>query len=281
MMTVKEYKGDSIRLLSKCWGEASFILIVNLCGPLISYLTIILIGSLAGIHDPSSIMPVFTEIPVWFAVTAAAILILTYILTAPVYFGTRWFFRYAARGKFMPVSSVFASYSSKASFKKAVSIRLYIGFRKLAYLIPCAAAVALESDISHRLQTYYTGETAGLLFTLGMAVFIFCVVVIYFMMTMKYIPVGFLIIEDPDSDLHATLSRTRSIIIRKRRRILNIYASFAGWFLSCLLFFPLLFVYPYVLMTLALFIDKEFDGLSPEMSDDIHNITAEKSLLNV
>ena len=128
-MTTKKIKSEAKRLLMTCFAESAFISMLNIGIFLITYLLIILAGRLTGAHTAETLFPVFSSCPPLFIIALCVILAVAYILSAPIYYGTRWFFWQAASGNNMPASSVFAGYSSSEQFRLCVKAALFSWIR--------------------------------------------------------------------------------------------------------------------------------------------------------
>lgn len=253
-LNIHDIKSRALKILSKCWVESAFISLLNISIPSIIYMIILLTATAVGVHDPKTILPVFTSFPPLLIALAAVLITAAYFISAPLYFGTRWFFLQAASGNYMPVSSVFACYSSANSVMRAIRIRFYTCIRKLVYLLPCIAAIGVVADLARRLSVYYNSSAVTAAFRVGTMIFIICSLVIYFILTMKYIPLGYMLAENPDSDLHDILACTQKMLDKYSSSMLLMYGSFAPWWLTYLLIFPYFFVQPYVIMITAVFI---------------------------
>ena len=240
-MTTKKIKSEAKRLLMTCFAESAFISMLNIGIFLITYLLIILAGRLTGAHTAETLFPVFSSCPTIFIIALCVILAAAYILSAPIYYGTRWFFWQAASGNNMPASSVFAGYSSYEQFRLCVKLRVLSDMRRLPYILVFGTAVVVE------------GENAGLIYG-GVALATVGVIYICFCAGLKCIPVGFLLANDPDAVVSDIFELSEKIIKDNAGRLMKLYVSFVGWFLICLPAFPVIILLPYFNMSLAVFL---------------------------
>ena len=253
-MTTKKIKSEAKRLLMTCFAESAFISMLNIGIFLITYLLIILAGRLTGAHTAETLFPVFSSCPPIFIIALCVILAAAYILSAPIYYGTRWFFWQAASGNNMPASSVFAGYSSYEQFRLCIKLRVLSDMRRLPYILVFGTAVVVEGVLAHRLLTGNGGaENAGLIYG-GFALATVGVIYICFCAGLKCIPVGFLLANDPDAVVADIFELSEKIIKGNAGRLMKLYVSFVGWFLICLPAFPVIILLPYFNMSLAVFL---------------------------
>lgn len=253
-MTTKKIKSEAKRLLMTCFAESAFISMLNIGFFLITYLLIILAGRLTGAHTAETLFPVFSACPGSFVIALCAILAASYILSAPIYYGTRWFFWQAAMGNNMPASSVFAGYSSNEQFRLCVKLRVLSDMRRLPYILVFGTAVIVEGFLARRLLTGGGGAESACLIYGGFALATVGVVYICFCAGLKCIPVGFLLANDPDAVVSDIFELSEKLIKGNAARLMKLYASFIGWFLICLPAFPVIILLPYFNMSLAVFL---------------------------
>lgn len=253
-MTTKKIKFEAKKRLMTCFPESAFISLLNIGIFLITYLLIILAGRLTGAHTAETLFPVFSACPPSFIIALCVIFAASYILSAPVYYGTRWFFWQAASGNNMPASSVFAGYSSLEQFSLCIKLRALSEMRRLPYILVFGTAVIVEAFLAKRmLSGSGGGENAGLIYG-GFALATVGVIYICFCAGLKCIPVGFFLADDPDAVVSDIFELSEKIIKGNAVRLMKLYISFIGWFLVCLPAFPVIFLLPYFNMSLAVFL---------------------------
>lgn len=252
-MTTKKIKSEAKRLLMGCFAESAFISMLNIGIFLITYLLIIVAGRITGAHTADTLFPFFSACPVSFIIALCVILIAAYILSAPIYYGTRWFFWQAASGNNMPASSVFAGYSSAEQFSLCVRLRVLSDIRRLPYILVFGTAVIVEAFLAGRLLAGSGGGNAAFVY-IGVAIATVGVVYICFCAGLKCIPVGFLLADDPDAVVSDIFELSEKLIKGNAGRLMKLYMSFIGWFLICLPAFPVIILLPYFNMSLAVFL---------------------------
>lgn len=251
MNEIKKIKAAALGILAKYWAETAFISLFSISVPILVYLLICILAA-------NSAQPIYVEQSVFFLprspvfiAASAAIVIIAYLCSCPLYLGIRWYYSQIARGNYMPVSSVFAPYRSCDSFFRAIRIRTYIDLRRLAVLIPCAICLAAAHKLLKLL--YPDGITMG-----GNIVFALCIAsaaFIFLLFTIKYIPAGYLIAEYTDCGADEILHRSRELFSKHSELLPMLYCSFAGWIALCIFMFPILFVLPYMSLSTALCIN--------------------------
>lgn len=255
MTRIKKIKENAVSILSKCCAEAAFISLLN-CGTFCTfYIAVILAGKLTGAHTADSFLPVFSSYPPAFIAAALLLMLTAYLSVTPLYFGIRWFFWQASGGNIMPLSSLFACYSSSETVLRCLKIKIVTDMRKLTLLLIFCGMGYIEVTLGKRLQEY-SGESkaAEMAVILGCVVMGICMIILFFVFNLKYIPVGYLLAGNPDSEPEEILSESAAMVNKKKGFMLSFYLSFAGWLALCLLVFPILFVAPYMSMVTALMI---------------------------
>ncbi|MGN0638854.1 MAG: DUF975 family protein [Huintestinicola sp.] len=253
-MKTREIKKRARELMRGCFAEAAFISMLNIGLFLMTYLLIILAGRVTGAHTSESLFPVFSSFPPLFLVSLCVILLTAYILSAPIYYGSKWFFWQAAAGNTMPASSVFAGYSSTEQFKLCVKLRVLSDIRRVPYILIFGTAAVVEAFLARRmLMQGANGSTAVLIYA-GLAVVAAGVVYMCFCAGLKCVPVGFLLADDPDAVVSDIFELSEQVVKRNAGRLMKLYISFIGWFIACLPAFPVIILVPYFNVSLAVFL---------------------------
>lgn len=275
--TVSQIKGTARSHLLKCWAELGFFSVLNcavLCG---AYSLIIILGILTGSHNGDTILPVFTSLSPAFIISAAAVIAAVYIITSPLYFGIKWYVWQITAGAYMPVSSIFASYTSRESIFHFIKLRLTIDLRKLPAII-AAIVISVESIyISEFLKSVTEAAAVKFLITVGAAVIIGGVLLLLFIHCSRYLPTAYIIAEDLELDTAAVLKKSSAVIKERHTLLLTLYASFYMWYALSILIYPLMFAIPYISLSTAVLMRQLLT--EQENQTDENNIGKEEALV--
>ena len=254
MMNTREIKAKSRDLMRSCFAESAFISMLNIGVFLLTYLLIILAGRVSGAHTDQTLFPVFVSCPPAFIIAVCVILFWSYILTAPIYYGTKWFFWQAAGGNTMPASSVFAGYSSFEQFKLCVKLRVLSDIRRLPYILIFGTAAVVEVILAERLLSDGAGKGVKAFIYIGVVLVAVGVVYMCFCAGLRCVPVGYLLADDPDGVVADIFELSERLVNRNTWGLMSLYGSFIGWFLACLPAFPVIVLIPYFNVSMAVFL---------------------------
>ncbi|MBQ7784025.1 MAG: hypothetical protein IJ368_08660 [Oscillospiraceae bacterium] len=255
MMKIRDIKSAAYGRLSKCWAECAFITLLHIGVVIAVYVLLLLIARFTGIHTAPSVLPEFNSMTPVFIAVSLIVMAVAYIALSPLFLGIRWYFWQASGGTVMPVSSVFAVYSSDEQTKRCIKLRLMIDIRKLVLLFAAVTVAFMGISLAERLQKMWAGNIAVEVFINGgCAVLVAGVMLLYIVVGMKYLPAGFLMAENPDASVSEVMELCERIVGKKYTYLLALYCSYAGWYAACLLVFPILFIIPIMYMTTAVFI---------------------------
>ena len=268
-MRTREIKIRARELLRGCFAECAFISMLNIGLFLMIYLLIILAGRVTGAHTAETLFPVFSSCPALFIISVCVILLAAYILSAPIYYGSKWFFWQAAAGNTMPVSSVFAGYSSFEQFKLCVKLRFLSDIRRLPYILIFGTAAVVEAVLAQRMLSRGAGTGTTVLIYAGLAVMAVGVVYMCFCAGLRCVPVGFLLADDPDAVVSDIFELSEQVVKRNAGRIMKLYISFIGWFLACLPAFPVIILIPYFNVSLAVQLRDCIEGIQEKERAEI------------
>lgn len=242
-------------MFKKCWAESAFISLLQTGLLLLLYVMLILAGIFTGAHEGKTILPVFTSFPPAFIASAVLMAIGYYIFTAPLSIGIKWYFWHASENNAMPVSSVFAGYRNAECAARFIKLKFFTDMRRITPLTAAVIFIAVDISLTKKMLALYSGSGAsGILIKSGGAAVCLGIIIMYLISGMRYIPVGYLLADNPDSSADSIIVLSRKLVARKYPEMFLLYVSFAGWYASCLLGFPLLVLIPYMYMTTAVFI---------------------------
>lgn len=253
-MRTAQIKAEARERLMGCFAESAFISMLNIGVFLITYLLIILVGRLTGAHTAETLFPVFSSCPPMFILSLCVILLTAYILSAPIYYGSKWFFWQAAGGNTMPASSVFAGYSSFEQFKLCVKLRVLLDIRRLPYILIFGTAAVVETFLAGRLLSDGGGLGEKIFVYIGVAVVAVGAVYMCFCAGLRCVPVGYLLAENPDSVVSDIFALSEKLVRKNTWGLMSLYASFLGWFIACLPAFPVIVLIPYFNVAMSVFL---------------------------
>lgn len=253
-MRTKEIKARARELLRGCFAESAFISMLNIGLFLLTYLLIIIAGRVTGAHTAETLFPVFSSCPPLFIISVCVILLTAYILSAPIYYGSKWFFWQAAAGNTMPASSVFAGYSSSEQFKLCVKLRVLSDIRRVPYILIFGTAAVVEAVLAQRMLSQDADKSSAAFIYAGLAVVGAGVVYMCFFAGLRCVPVGFLLADNPDAVVTDIFELSEQVVKKNAGRLMKLYISFIGWFLACLPAFPIMILIPYFNVSMAVFL---------------------------
>lgn len=268
-MRTRDIKAKARELLRGCFAEVAFISMLNIGFFLMAYLLIIIAGRVTGAHTAESLFPVFSSCPPSFIIALCVILLAGYTLSAPVYYGSKWYFWQAAGGNTMPASSVFAGYSSFEQFKLCVKLRFLSDIRRLPYILIFSTAAVVEAVLARRMLLPGAGTGTAFLIYAGLVVVAVGVIYMCFCAGLRCVPVGFLLADDPDAVVSDIFELSEKVVKRNAGRIMKLYISFIGWFFACLPAFPVIILIPYFNVSLAVLLRDCIEGTQKKETADI------------
>ena len=268
-MRTAQIKSEARERLMGCFAESAFISMLNIGAFLITHLLIIIAGRLTGAHTAETLLPVFSGCPIEFIISLCTILLFAYVLTAPIYYGTKWFFWQAAGGNTMPASSVFAGYSSFEQFKLCVKLRVLSDIRRLPYILIFGTAAVVEAVLAGRLLSDSSSTGERVFVYIGLAVVAVGVIYMCFCAGLKCVPVGYLLAENPDSVVADIFVLSENLVKKNALGLMSLYMSFIGWFLACLPAFPVIVLLPYFNVSMSIFLRNclEEDEKAPQTAE--------------
>lgn len=258
-MRTREIKARAGELLRGCFAESAFISMLNIGLFLITYLLIIIAGRVTGAHTAQTLFPVFISFPLSFIISLCVILLIAYIMSAPIYYGSKWFFWQAAGGNTMPASSVFAGYSSYEQFKLCVKLRFLSDIRRLPYILIFGTAAVVEGILAKRMLWADSDKSSAAYIYAGLIVVAAGVVYMCFCAGLKCVPVGYLLADNPDAVVSDIFELSEQVVKRNAGRMMKLYISFIGWFLACLPAFPVIILIPYFNVSMSVFLRECLD----------------------
>lgn len=263
MVKIGKIKSDALASMKKCWAETTLISLLDIGYTIAVYIFIILAARLAGLHTANSVMPEFDRLTPGFAVFAGVTILIAYLIKCPFYFGIRWYYWHAANGNLMPLSSVFACYSSTGTVSRCILLKFLTDLRSIAFSFIFGGILFLEYILACRLWEYDSNSIIRLLIGTGFSVLALGLILLYIAFTLKYIPVGYLFADDPYGKISDILHLSSSIVNKRYGNLLALYLSCWKGIVSVFLLFPIPLIQMLANMYTAVFLRECLDGGKP------------------
>lgn len=251
---IRSIKAKSTEVLQDIWAETFMTGMLMMGIVLLTALLVVLTARLMGFCTVSSLFEGGARAGVFLALTAV-ILIISYLCSVPLYFGIRWYFWQAANDNVMPICSLFSCYSSLSSMMRCLKLKLAIDLRRLALLLVLAVPAYIEIRLARYLWNVSgKGLPAQIALAGGCIIVTLCLLALYMVITARYIPVGYLLADEPDSTPSEIIAKSINTVNKKFASLMLTYLSFWKSILSALLIMPVIFLIPYFYIITALFI---------------------------
>ena len=271
MTGIRDLKKRSSELFRKCWAEVAFTSLLQMGLFLLFYAVIMLLGIITGALQTGSILPKFNSFPPNFIIGSVILML-----------GIRWYYWHAAEKNVMPVSSVFAGYRSTEYALSLIKLKVITDMRRLTPAIISAACMAVTISITKKLLTYQMSDTGAFLLKVGCAVVCGGLILFFLISGMQYVPVGYLLADNPDAGADNIIKLSKKIVSKKYAYMMMLYASFIGWYVICIAGFPVLALIPYLYMTSAVFINDSIEQINSEITpESIENEQKQKENMPV
>lgn len=251
MKSIGELKKLSYGRLCDCWGES--VTVFFIATGLISsggIFTILLLKTLCATGAIScDFADILSEGPWWVYAIIAAVVLIMILVEIPFHYGICWYLMQQIRGNAVPPSSIFSCFMSRKTLRRTITLELMIFVRKLIAALPVVLLASVEIMLAGEAMT---DTRSKLLFTVVGVVLVLlltCMLAFYFVYSMKYFLVPYLYVADPDKKLSLIISRSSEMMFSKESYLTEFYGSFIGWFLTILLIFPAIFIFPFFRMT--------------------------------
>lgn len=183
-------------------------------------------------------------------------LLLPLFLTAPVTLGLNRFFWRTTGGADDTVGSIFYYFSEPALYVRSIiyeilfKLRIYL-IGLICFLPAAAAALFSNTDVYNVLRIappYFMKYMPAV--SIGLA---FVGVLLFVPLMLRYYLAPFLLINDEGISPNDAFRLSARISKGSKAAYFVFILSFIGWFLLCAFALPILYVYPYVLASSAVF----------------------------
>lgn len=249
----KQVKYNGRRCLYNNWGKAIAIVLLSVAIYLLFTMVESMISMLLGVPffvdygDPGYYLDNLPNLS-WVSMTLTLIMAIgSFLVVTPLNLGiTQWYYS-LSDGESEDILSIFGCFSNRKIFFRSLVLRLNILVREalwalLYFLIP-GAILCVSSWYSYNgpEQWAYLLGTVGTIFgvMLGLLFSVF-----YGITIQKYFLAKYYLISGEVGVLGA-LKQARRASKGKRESIFLFKLSYIGWFASCVLVIPVLYVFPY------------------------------------
>lgn len=232
-----------------CWGENCAIFFITLGGLSAAVLAWLLtadfltVTGFAGVSEKRINLSDGKILAV-----TAAMLVLIWLISTPFSYGVKWYRIQQVRGNSVHARSVFSCYSSFKRMGQIFRLNSVLLSKKLVFVVPAAAVLAagifLLNNFREREEKEMVFSIAAVLF-LMIAAGIFCAMIIF---NMKYAAVPFLFALEPDKPPVYLIEKSCRIIKGHTDYLIETLLSLAVWLVPCIIFFPAIFIFPYLQM---------------------------------
>lgn len=184
--------------------------------------------------------------------------VLSLLLMAPLMLGLIRWYRLLAYGGKPSLIELFHFFSSGRNYLRALWLHLNLTVRTylwaaVFFAVPGAIFAASVLQINH---SSVAGQTAGALATVGIAfsaVLTLLAMIFYCAFINKYFLAFYLICEDDSLSVRQAIRSSAAFTRGSRFGLLWFTLSFTGWYLLCIVFFPVFYVFPYVNAAFAMY----------------------------
>lgn len=258
-MTSKQIRKLSVEKLSMCWVEAEFILII--------FIGVSAFFMLAA----NFIYELFTSdryvldlknpvIPSEGILVFGIALILLYVVYAPMYFGLKWCYYNASKGKITPINCLFGCCTSVSRWWKTVKLKVVTDVMKAIGLIPMAAVFAAEAFLYKRVSAMTDSRAVRFLMIVFMLFSMLCMYAVYLLYSVRYTLIPYVFASDPDLPLTEIYRKGTAISDKNKMSLFSLTWSFVPMFMSFVTGFTVFFVMPIYSMSLSIAANAALSG---------------------
>ncbi|MBQ5310578.1 MAG: hypothetical protein ILP19_00840 [Oscillospiraceae bacterium] len=238
-MTINSIRDETLARLKTCWAEMAFIVMLAAGVVCFTYAVLLFLAQVMGIHSTYYVLPLFDELPLYYVIPAAVMILIVYIGSIPLFFGIRWFYWHLSGGAVMSIDSVFAPYDSRRMIRRCIAVRLITDLRKLLRLA-VFGAVGYASVFA---LIHVTGTNERTIMSVATFI-IFILLVLYYVSVMDLAFVPYIFADNPDLPVSEIMKRSKEAIRSRMSFSVNLFFSCLPWYLATFFVFPLMFVLP-------------------------------------
>lgn len=264
MKKTKELKQHALSRIRCCWGECCAVFFI-----IAGELAVIIIALLLAYDYLMTFST--SNFPVWLAVALTSLLAsLLWLAVAPFTYGVRWYRIQQIRGNVVFARSMFSCYASLKKMLQVLKLNSMLALRRFPVLILICGAIAAEfymvdkaGKVIGQDNFLYNAAAALMLLLAAIGVCLFMI------LGLKYAPVPYLYALDPDSPPKEIISKSLKLMKDSSHYLIETMLSVAGWFVPCILIFPMVFVVPYIQMVYTAAINEIIEhGEEPEVNSE-------------
>ena len=260
-LTIRQIQSAAVESIKSSWPEQCFIVILGAGVQAFAYACLVFICMLAGEHHDFYAVLCFDGSPQIMAVKALFLLIM-YLGSIPLYFGIRWFYWQMSAGMVMPLSSLFACYSSKKMVKRCIDIKVHTDLHLLIRVGAAAAAIFGIVDLFGLSdETKYSLKNSVGVFL------VFLVLVVMFLSTIDLVFVPYVFAENNDLSAQDILAKSKELVRRDMSFSVRLYFSYLPWYIFAVFIFPLLIVIPFMNVMMACYMRKLISSDGEQIPD--------------
>lgn len=241
----KELHGATLDIIKKGWPEFSIVTVLSTGIIIFGYLMLIVIGKVTGVIGATGVLPLFVSMNPVFIISVSVMMFIFYYVSAPLFYGIRWFYMQAARGIIMPLSSVFACYSSNDVIGKCMKMRLFTNLNSLLRCLPGGAVICTcfyvlqkgaDSADSPSYRSVVFASTVMIILSLLLTV----------VLNLDILFASYIFTMDTSDDPVRVIERSRQLSNNYRIFLFKYIVCFMLLFCTAFLAYPLIFIIPYM-----------------------------------
>lgn len=259
IMTSKQIRKLSVEKLSMCWVEAEFILIMSIGISAFFLLAANFIFELFA-SDSYVLDLKNPSIPSEGVLVFGIALVLLYVVYAPMYFGLKWCYYNASKGKITPINCLFDCCTSVSRWWKTVKLKVVTDVLKAVGLIPMAAVFAAEAFLYNKITAINDSQALKVLIIVLMLVSMLGMYAVYLMYSVRYTLIPYVFASDPDLPLTEIYRKGTEISDKNKLSMFRLKWSFVPMFITCITGFPVFFVMPIYSMSLSIAANAALSG---------------------
>ncbi len=189
-------------------------------------------------------------------------LLVRFVILSPLEMGeTKWYYS-VAKGSRTHLRKMFFYFGSNEGYISLVFFKIGQLIRQIAYgLVAFLAAIAALSLSIYQFTIYYNSGIEedmqkAFLYLAVTAVLALLGVVLYVLLMLKYFLAEYLFASMNDfgggfRQINSCFARSKELMSGQTGRVIALIISFIPLMISCILIFPILYVYPYMKASLA------------------------------
>lgn len=243
MKKPKELKKHVLERLMCCWGECCAVFLI-IAGELLA-----LILALMLVYD-YFVKFSDADLPVWLAaaITAASAALL-WVAVAPFSYGVKWYRIQQIRGNAVFARSMFSCYASLKKMLQVLKLNSMLTLRRIPSLVIIGGAITAGFYMINESGKFTAQDSfsyrASAAVMLLLAATGFC---LFIVLGLKYAPAPYLYALEPDSSPKEIIAKSKMIMKNNYQYLTDTMLSMAGWLVTCILIFPMVFIVPYTQM---------------------------------